>query len=916
MLADRATTTTPDGGAQPSDSSARATPPSSIAIVVRETAGIERRDEPVTVGVPLTAGRVNSSSTLQLRNRAGQRVSCQFRVLAQWPDGSVKWVLATFLANAGQNEAIEYQFCLDTEPGESDAPGEEPRVLVQQASDKVTVKIGTTQFQLAAGGAILDAKSPATDGALQELGQVTLTLRDARGTTLDGNVTKVSVEETGPQRASVLLTGHFGRRCRLGFRAALCFYARSSRVRIALTLQNHGRARHPGGYWDLGDPGSVLFKGLSLAVHLPASQRSHSVSWKVESGAATCKTTDSVLEIYQDSSGGENWQSRNHVNRNGQIPLSFQGYRVRAGADEIFGLRASPTVALQSDRGTISIAPLDFWQKFPAAVIVEQAELRWEPFPTQASDLHELQAGENSTHVAWLDFAAGDADPCRLAWAHAPLEARCAPNVYASSGAVPYLPDEQTATRPELITMLADALEGPRNFFHKREVVDEYGWRNYGDTWADHEEVYYTGPHRPIISHYNNQFDVLYGTLVEYLRSGDQRWWELADPLARHVMDIDVYHTDRDRAAYSGGLFWPTTHYYDAGTASHRTMAREMSETGSTGVGGGPGSEHNFASGLLLYYYLTGDTTARDTVVGLADWVIAMDDGERHFLSLLSGKSTGIATNTTVPGYYGPGRAAANSLVALLDGYLATGRDHYLDKADEIIRRTIHPHDAIETRQLDWVEVRWSYTMFLQALVRYLDVAGNLPTRAATARYAQQSILHYARWMAQNEQFVLDHPEKLEFPTETWAAQELRKGVVLWMAARLAEPAEREMLAERGRYFSDRAWNSLLGFATRAYTRPLALVLSQGYLEAALDSGSTPLPRIAVANEPHDFGEPAEFVPQKAAIRRSMKSPLGLTRMLARCISPGRWANVLSRSWLAERFRMKWNGPGRGGSAE
>ena len=60
----------------------------------------------------------------------------------------------------------------------------------------------------------------------------------------------------------------------------------------------------------------------------------------------------------------------------------------------------------------------------------------------------------------------------------------------------------------------------------EREVIDEYGWRHFGDVWADHETAYYDGP-RPVISHYNNQYDVLQGFLIQFLLSGDVRWWEL-----------------------------------------------------------------------------------------------------------------------------------------------------------------------------------------------------------------------------------------------------------------------------------------------------------------------------------------------------------------------------------------------------
>src|SRR5262249_1449394 len=146
---------------------------------------------------------------------------------------------------------------------------------------------------------------------------------------------------------------------------------------------------------------------------------------------------------------------------------------------------------------------------------------------------------------------------------------------------------------------------GANSLFARREVIDEYGWRNFGDFYADHEAAYCPDP-PPVVSHYNNQYDVIYGTLLQYLRTGDGRWFELADPLARHVLEIDIYHTTQDRALYSGGLFWHTEHYRDAATGTHRGFSAAKARPGQP-AGGGPCAEHNYTTGLLHYYYLTGE---------------------------------------------------------------------------------------------------------------------------------------------------------------------------------------------------------------------------------------------------------------------------------------------------------------------
>ncbi len=55
-------------------------------------------------------------------------------------------------------------------------------------------------------------------------------------------------------------------------------------------------------------------------------------------------------------------------------------------------------------------------------------------------------------------------------------------------------------------------------------------------------------------------------------------------------------------------------------------------------------------------------------------------------------------------------------------------------------------------------------------------------------RYARASLLHYARWMEAHARPFLDKPEELEFPTETWPAQDIRKVDIFLHAARQPAP--------------------------------------------------------------------------------------------------------------------------------
>jgi hypothetical protein len=303
---------------------------------------------------------------------------------------------------------------------------------------------------------------------------------------------------------------------------------------------------------------------------------------------------------------------------------------------------------------------------------------------------------------------------------------------------------------------------------------------------------------------------------------------------------------------------------------------------------GGPGN----VSGLLLCYNLTGNERAPDEVVGLADWVINMDDGEQHLLGIASSQSTGQATCTCCNSDHGPGRGVGNSFNALLD--LATDAEQYLVKAEQIMRRTNHPMDDSKSNELSRAEERWPYTVQLQALTRFIELSQSFKSAEFARRYARACLLHYARWMAEHERTHPDHPADLEFPTETWTAQDLRKGNMLLMVAGFNDNlTDSRRFHGRGREILDGAWSCLLGFPTYGCTLPVALVFQQGYLQH-LEPGSL---------VPLEFGQPVTFFPQNQKVRDAVRSPLRMIEMLRCALRPGPWLNVANRRWSAQRIR-------------
>src|SRR5262249_50076324 len=169
--------------------------------------------------------------------------------------------------------------------------------------------------------------------------------------------------------------------------------------------------------------------------------------------------------------------------------------------------------------------------------------------------------------------------------------------------------------------------------------------------------------------------------------------------------------------------------------------------------------------------------------LGLARFVVDIDDGRRTLFRWLDRGHTGLASASRTPDYHGPGRGSGNSVNALVDGHRLRGDREYLDKAEQIIRRCTHPTEDVAALNLLDAENRWFYTMFLQALAKYLDHKIEMDELDGMYAFGRDVLLRYARWMADHERPYLDEPAILEFPTETWPAQDLRKSEIFDHAA-------------------------------------------------------------------------------------------------------------------------------------
>jgi hypothetical protein len=770
----------------------------------------ERHGEPVAIGVSCPRGAATRAARWALTDQRGRNVPVQTTVLDRWGDGSVRWLLAEFQADVDASQPGYYAFAPD---GASEPVPD--GISIEHAGETLRVWTGAATIDVPrTGTAFISDAEVAGRPLLHSTGIVA---EDARGTRYPFTIQRALIERAGALRAVIRLDGHFIDRARrrwLDGSMRLHFFAGLGTVKIDFSVTNPRAARHPGGAWDLGDEGSVLIRDLSIAL-VPA--RGGADVWGSLDGTDHMEPAGARFAVHQESSGGAHWQHENHANRDNQVAARFRGFRALRDGREVTGLRATPIVSIGGGDARVSVAMPKFWEIFPKAIEADASHCAIAMFPRAYGDLHELQGGERASVQFAVCFGRDTVAAEPLAWVRSPLRASADPLAYRQAGAWAPLGAGSAPAAQGYEALINTAISGPESFFERREAIDEYGWRNFGDLYADHEGA--------LVSHYNNQYDAVAGFITRFLQTADHRWCKLADELAGHVVDIDIYHTTRDRAAYNGGYFWHTQHYQPAGTATHRAYSRL---SGSSG--GGPCSEHNYTTGLMLHHFLTGSERSRAAVIQLANWVLDMDDGRKSRFRWIDRRDTGLASVTREPDFHGPGRGAGNSINALLDAHRLTGEPRYLDKADALIARCVHPDDEpASINPLD-AENRWSYTVFLQALGKYLEHRAERGLVDARFEYARSVLIKWAEWMAANERPYLETPEQLEFPNETWAAQDIRKAAVFEFAAHHTndEGARATFLARADR-FVDYAITTLTAAPTGTLTRPLVLLLAYGF---------------------------------------------------------------------------------------
>jgi len=684
-------------------------------LTLKNTTLVARSGEPVRVGVPLPkSANITSTSQITLYDASGSAVPVQVAALARWtgaPDDTsspLRWVLLSFAGSVQANSSASYSlFRYGTNPN--------PASSLSVTDDGTTLRVSTgpAVFTLSRSSADLFTGVTVGGQSLLKTGNGII-LKDNAGKTYRADLSKatVTVESRGKNEAVVKITGSHvqtgSTSSLLNYTLRLSFFAGRSDVRMNYTLLNPEAATHGNNVWPMGDPGSRYLEDVSLVLPLNAST---SPNYLLSAGSAPLSGVASQeIKVYQDSSGGVNYRSENHMNANRWVPITFKGYKATSGASTLTsGDRVQPWLDVSSSSGGIAVGVRQFWQNFPKALSYSSTGVRVGLFPTEFADVFEIQGGEQKTHEMHLYFHSGagtasSIDPV-MAALNTPLVAAAPAAWYQSSGAFLYEDSTREGQMGQSGTLEAtfDTIYYPvgatgRSYVSQWEVIDAYGWRNFGDVMSDYETNCGkdTGSLDSPLAHYNNQYDYVAGALNMFARTLDPNFLQFAYDTARHTVDIDVYHTTLGYQAYAGGMFWHTTHDVWADTSSHRSYPMaEVSSACTPYTAGGPGLGHLYVDGLVGYYFMTGDRVAKDAVVELANYAYT-----RHF-------TYGDETD---------GRSLGNFLRTMVNAYRLTGDAKYYTGAVNSI------NSAISSRIAASDGTPWADGMLGKALGTFLDL--------------------------------------------------------------------------------------------------------------------------------------------------------------------------------------------------
>ncbi|MHB8903231.1 MAG: RIFT barrel domain-containing protein, partial [Thermoguttaceae bacterium] len=556
----------------------------SVPLVVNNPHPFEARSWPVTGGVPFAQGCLASADCVRL-TLAGDDVPVQVRQAARWPDGSVKWLLVTFMTDVPPNGTADYR--LEYGPSVR-AAAPTRRLQVADSGGTVRVDTGGLQFTVDSSGDFNHA------GVFQTVAENT------RGNIYRtaGAKAEITVEETGPLRAVIktvapLLDAQGNRLFRIEKRFEA--YSHLPLVRIHHTLVVDG---------------PDLFTAIRrLEYQVPVGEQV--ASWQAALAGGGSLDLDPAATARQQTD---------------QRLLLAAGGNERVEEAQLVGSLVPPR------NGSCAVAVRDAWQNYPKGFSFTGEGLRIElcpplekgdydrfPFEKEGHHLYyyllegcyRLKQGVAKTDELLLCFGSGEKREQICQLFQEPPILVVSPEWVCDSKVFYDLAPRDPGTFPLYEQAIDRNLD---SYAEARERQHDFGMLNYGDWYGERGTNWG-----------NVEYDTQNAFFLQYVRSGDPRAFFLGCQAELHNRDVDTVHAAADATRLGGVYVHQMCHvgnYYDKAV------------DGSLGFpSGGFTVSHAWTEGHFAHYFLTGDRRSLETGRAVADFFIRSELGRPYDFS-------------------------------------------------------------------------------------------------------------------------------------------------------------------------------------------------------------------------------------------------------------------------------------------
>ena len=559
------------------------------SIIVEERSGLDRNNEPVTLGVALAKGTLTSTNPIRLVDANGTPVDAQFKTMAVWDDGSIKWLKCDFQASVSANSTAVYSL----ETNATYTPTTE--LTVTENNTAITVTTGPLRFVVSKSNfnlfdqVWLDLNGDRQYTADEEI----ISSRASPGPVVSADGVdylastqapeQIEIEEQGPMKVVIKVSGrHYaagGANFLLKYETRIYAYAGQPFVKVWHVYANGQSVEN------LGDAPNPAFGAgfdryaLDLKLNLTGQK---TVRFGGDNGSEfsyTLPAAETATLLQAD---------RTDVN----VPLAYnisQGTTVLSS-----GSRAEGWGEMSDSKWGVLISSRYFWQKYPKGLLFrDDGRVSFEPAPTPEFLWVAMGTGDEVLFYFHPASEAAQAQTLGMGLSKNPLFVRTTPQQYAGSQAFYALLPGPSSLYPAMDSYINEVTS---NHLANRENLQLYGNINFGDVPSEQYDV---APFPDENGWGNNYYDVVLTATRLFAQSGDLRYVDIIVPMAWHFIETDCWNT-YDATDWMNGFCAPYTAYHRANVHF----------------------EQYYGEGIWYYYYLSGDERAREVGLRAAQSVV------------------------------------------------------------------------------------------------------------------------------------------------------------------------------------------------------------------------------------------------------------------------------------------------------